>query len=50
MFLDTLGQVVDGWNWACHAYYLMSNHYHLVIEMPDGNLSEGMRQLNVVYT
>ena len=49
-FLDILGQVVDGWNWVCHAYCLMSNHYHLVIETPDGNLSKGMRQLNGVYT
>ena len=28
----------------------MSNHYHLLIETPDGNLSQGMRQLNGVYT
>lgn len=28
----------------------MTNHYHLVIETPDGNLSKGMRQLNGVYT
>ena len=28
----------------------MSNHYHLVIERPEGNLSKGMRQLNGVYT
>ena len=49
-FLDILGQVVKGWNWRCHAYCLMSNHYHLVIETPDGNLSKGMRQLNGVYT
>jgi putative transposase len=27
----------------------MTNHYHLVIETPDGNLSKGMRQLNGVY-
>ena len=37
-------------NWICHAYCLMSNHYHLVIETPDKNLSKGMRQLNGVYT
>jgi len=37
-------------NWLCHAYCLMNNHYHLVIETPDGNLSKGMRQLNGVYT
>lgn len=28
----------------------MSNHYHLLIETPDGNLSKGMRQLNGVFT
>jgi putative transposase len=28
----------------------MDNHYHLLIETPDSNLSEGMRQLNGVYT
>jgi putative transposase len=28
----------------------MSNHYHLLIETPDSNLSKGMRQLNGVYT
>ena len=49
-FLDILGQVVNGWNWRCHAYCLMSNHYHLVIETPDGNLSKGIRQLNGVFT
>ena len=37
-------------NWLCHAYCLMDNHYHPVIETPDGNLSKGMRQLNGVYT
>ncbi len=50
LFLEILGQVIAGWNWICHAYCLMSNHYHLVIETPDGNLSKGMRQLNGVYT
>ena len=28
----------------------MSNHYHLLVETPDANLSAGMRQLNSVYT
>lgn len=49
-FLTTVGEVVEGWNWVCHAYCLMTNHYHLVLETPDGNLSKGMRQLNGVYT
>lgn len=33
-----------------HAYCLMDNHYHLLIETPNGNLANGMRQLNGVYT
>jgi len=50
LFLTTLGQVSKRFHWLCHAYCLMDNHYHLVIETPDGNLSKGMRQLNGVYT
>jgi len=49
-WLDTLGQVCERFNWVCHAYCLMSNHYHLVIETPEANLSKGMRHLNGVYT
>lgn len=49
-FLEVLGQVVGQFNWCCHAYCLMGNHYHLVIATPDGNLSKGMRQLNGVFT
>ncbi|MBI5101684.1 MAG: transposase [Nitrospirae bacterium] len=50
MFLDALNKVNLKFNWLCHAYCLMNNHYHLVIETPDGNLSKGMRQLNGIYT
>jgi REP element-mobilizing transposase RayT len=50
MFLKIFGQVVKRFNWLCHAYCLMDNHYHLLIETPEGNLSAGMRQLNGVYT
>jgi putative transposase len=49
-FLNTLQHVSKRYNWICHAYCLMTNHYHLLIETPDGNLSIGMRQLNGVYT
>lgn len=49
-FLTILCQVQDRFNWILHAYCLMDNHYHLMIETPDGNLSRGMRQLNGVYT
>ncbi|HWQ95123.1 MAG TPA: transposase, partial [Gammaproteobacteria bacterium] len=50
LFLATLGQVISRFNWICHAWCLMDNHYHLLIQTPDGNLSKGMRQLNGVYT
>lgn len=50
IFLDTLLNVNKRYNWICHAYCLMNNHYHLIIETPDGNLSKGARQLNGVYT
>ncbi|MBL0163827.1 MAG: transposase [Xanthomonadales bacterium] len=49
-FLTVLAEVVRDFNWVCHAYCLMGNHYHLLIETPDANLSKGMRQLNGVYT
>ena len=38
-FLELLGTVCDRFNWRTHAYCLMSNHYHLVIETPEANLS-----------
>ncbi|MBC8163722.1 MAG: transposase, partial [Roseiflexaceae bacterium] len=50
LFLDTLGEVVTRFGWLWHAYCLMNNHYHVLIETPEGNLSPGMRQLNGVYT
>lgn len=50
LFLDVLSETCDRFNWLIHAYCLMGNHYHLLIETPDGNLSKGMRQLNGVYT
>jgi len=50
MLLNVLEDFNDRYHWFCHAYCLMDNHYHLVIETPDGNLSKGMRHLNGVYT
>jgi len=49
-FLNRLCLVVKRFNWLCHSYCLMGNHYHLLIETPEGNLSEGMRLLNGSYT
>jgi putative transposase len=48
-FLDIFGHVVRRFSWLCHAYCLMDNHYHLVVETPLPNLSSGMRQLNGRY-
>jgi len=45
-----LGQVCKRFNWVVHAWCQMTNHYHLLIETPEGNLSAGMRQLNGVFT
>ncbi len=49
-FVHLLGEVCERFSWLCHAYCLMDNHYHLLIETPEANLSRGMRQLNGVYT
>ncbi len=49
-FLEVVGHVLDRFAWRRHAYCLMGNHYHLLIETPEANLSRGMRQLDGVYT
>lgn len=49
-WLVILGEVCKRFNWRCHAWCQMSNHYHLVVETPEANLAQGMRQLNGVYT
>jgi len=49
-FYTVLAEVCDRFNWIIHAYCLMDNHYHLLVETPEQNLSKGMRHLNGVYT
>jgi putative transposase len=49
-WLALLAAVCVRFNWRVYAYCLMSNHYHLLVQTLDGNLSSGMRQLNGVYT
>ncbi|MBI4828862.1 MAG: transposase, partial [Nitrospinae bacterium] len=49
-FLKILLKTIERFNWIIHAYCLMDNHYHLLVETPDANLSQGMRQLNGMYT
>jgi REP-associated tyrosine transposase len=50
LFLETLGQACEKSDWQVHAFYLMSNHFHLVVETPRGNLVEGMKWLLGTYT
>lgn len=49
-WLEVLRQVSERYRWVMHAYCLMGNHFHLVFETPEANLSRGMRHLNGVYT
>ncbi len=50
MFLDLLKDAIELWDIRISAYCLMSNHYHLLIHTPKGNLSRCMRHINGVYT
>ncbi len=49
-FVDTLAAVVEQYGVVCHAWVLMDNHYHLLLETPTPNLSLAVRHLNGVYT
>jgi len=49
-FLDTLGEACGRQGWAVHAYVLMDNHYHLLLETPEPNLVVGMKWLQGTYT
>jgi REP element-mobilizing transposase RayT len=49
-FLSTLGQACEKTEWQAHAYCLMRNHFHLVMETPRPNLVAGMKWLLGVYT
>jgi REP element-mobilizing transposase RayT len=40
-FLKTLAEACQKADWQVHAYCLMSNHYHLVVETPNANLERG---------
>lgn len=50
VFLQTLEEAVDRFGIVVHAYCLMTNHYHLLIQTPNGNISRAMRHVNGVYT
>ena len=44
-FVQTMEEAVVLYGWRLQAYVLMSNHFHLVVETPDANLTEGMHWL-----
>jgi REP element-mobilizing transposase RayT len=48
-FLDTLGQACAKTGWQVHAWCLMPNHFHLVVETPRANLVAGMKWLLGTY-
>jgi len=49
-FVNLLMEIVEDYDVRVAAYCLMSNHYHLLVQTPDANLSRAMRHLNSVYT
>lgn len=48
-FLLILGDVVEAFSWDGLGYCLMNNHFHLLLETPEGNLSTGMHRLQMRY-
>jgi len=48
-FIEFLGSTVTDARWRLHAYVLMNNHYHLLIETPERTLSRGVKQLNETW-
>ena len=50
MFIKLLIEISEMWNVNIAAYCLMTNHYHILLQTPDGNISRCMRHLNSVYT
>ena len=50
LFLQNLGKVCERLGWICYAYCLLDSEYQLLIETPKPNLSQGMREVNGVFT
>ncbi len=49
-FLELVGEICRLWGVAVHAYCLMPNHYHLLLQTPRGQLARAMRHLDGLYT
>ena len=50
VFLRTLTEACSRCGWQVHAFVLMDNHYHLLLETPNANLVAGMKWLQGTYT
>jgi putative transposase len=50
LWLETLGQACEKTGWRIHAWVMMNNHYHLLLETPEPNLVAGMKWLQGTYT
>ncbi|MBW1799410.1 MAG: transposase [Deltaproteobacteria bacterium] len=50
MFTELLKDAREMWKVKIAAYCLMQNHYHILIQTPEGNISRTMRHINGVYT
>ena len=50
LFVKTLGEARGKTHWLIHAFRLMPNHFHLVVETPDPNLVAGMKWFLGTYT
>jgi len=48
-WLRILSRAVERFEWRCHAYCLMPNHFHLLLELTEATLAAGMRHLNGSY-
>jgi putative transposase len=49
LFEETLFEAAAKCGWLLHASVIMSNHYHLAVETPEGNLVKGMRWLQGTF-
>jgi putative transposase len=49
-FLNIAREASEQWNLKIATFCLMTNHYHLLVQTPDANLSRCMRHINGVYT
>jgi REP-associated tyrosine transposase len=46
LWLGLLSQTVHECSWLCHSYCQMTNHFHILVETPEANISDGMQSLN----